>query len=131
MIAGTVGTAPAAEFALLADDIAATVRIDEMLATPRADRAELYPTTLHGLTALVFGLVGIANRETLPAAIEILADLRAQHGLATRGLPISELASFGFELMIGRALGQGWQDVFATSEAYAGYAADRREMGLP
>jgi hypothetical protein len=131
MIAGTVGTAPAAEFALLADDIAATVRIDEMLATPRADRAELYPTTLHGLTALVFGLVGIANRETLPAAIEILADLRAQHGLATRGLPISELASFGFELMIGRALGQGWQDVFAASEAYAGYAADRRDLGLP
>ena len=131
MIAGTVGAAPAAEFALLADEISATVRIDEMLATPRADRATLYPHTLHGLTALVFGLVGLARRETLPAAIEILADLRLHKGLAAGGLPTSELASFGFELLIGRALGQGWQDVFAASATYADYAADRRAMGLP
>jgi hypothetical protein len=131
MIAGTVGSAPAAEFALLADEIASTVKIDEMLATPRADRAALYPGTLHGLTALVFGLVGIATRDTLPAAIEILADLRRHKGLAAGGLPVSELASFGFELLIGRALAQGWQDVFAASQAYADYAADRRAMGLP
>jgi hypothetical protein len=131
MIAGTVGLAPAAEFALLADEVAATVRIDEMLATPRSERAALYPTSLHGLTAMVFGLVGIATRETLPAAIEILADLRAQKALATRGLPISELASFGFELLIGRALTEGWQDIFAASRAYADYAADRQAMGLP
>jgi hypothetical protein len=102
-----------------------------MLATPRSERAALYPTTLHGLTALVFGLVGISTRETLPAAIEILAGLRGQKSLATRGLPTSELASFGFELLIGRALAQGWQEVFATSQAYADYAADRRAMGLP
>jgi ATPase family associated with various cellular activities (AAA) len=131
MIAGTVGSAPGAEFALLADDIAATVRIDEMLATPRADRLALYPETLHGLTALVFGLVGMVTRETLPAAIEILADLRTHRGLSSGGLPTSELASFGFELLIGRALAQGWQEVFATSKAYAAYAADRRALGLP
>ncbi len=131
MIAGTVGSAAAAEFALLADEIAATVRIDEMLATPRADRMALYPASLHGLTALVFGLVGMVTRGTLAAAIEILADLRTHRGLATGGLPTSELASFGFELLIGRALAQGWQDVFATSEAYAAYAADRRALGLP
>jgi hypothetical protein len=131
MIAGTVGSAAAAEFALVADEIAATVKIDEMLATPRADRLALYPSTLHGLTALVFGLVGIATRATLPAAIETLADLRGHRDLAARGLPISELASFGFELLIGRALAQGWQDVFANSPAYADYAASRRAMGLP
>ncbi len=131
MIAGTVGMAVAAEFALLADEIAATVRIDEMLATPRADRLALYPGTLHGLTALVFGLVGMVDRARLPAAIEILADLRGHKGLAAGGLPTGELASFGFELLIGRALAQGWQDAFAASEAYAAYAADRRAMGLP
>lgn len=131
MIAGTVGSAPAAEFALLADEIAATVQIDLMLATPRPDRAALYPATLHGLTALVFGLVGMTTQATLPAAIEVLADLRQHKGLVAGGLPTSELASFGFELLIGRALEQGWQDVFATSEAYAAYAADRQAMGLP
>ena len=80
---------------------------------------------------MVFGLVGMVTRDTLPAGIEILADLRGHRGLATSGLPTSELASFGFELLIGRALAQGWPDAFATSEAYAAYAADRRALGLP
>lgn len=128
MIAGTVGAAPAAEFALLADEIAATVQIAAMLDTPRADRRALYPRTLHGLTALVYGLTGAATEATLPAAIEILADLR---GLDGGALPLSELAAFGFELLIGRALEKGWEDTFATSDAYAAYAADRRAAGLP
>ncbi|OYU40084.1 MAG: ATPase [Pseudorhodobacter sp. PARRP1] len=131
MIAGTVGTAAAAEFALLADEIAATVHIDQMLGSTRAERSALYPSSLHGLTALVYGLVGAVRQDTLPAAIEILADLRGQSGLAQRGLPISELASFGFELLIARALENGWQEAFARSEAYAAYAAERRAAGLP
>jgi hypothetical protein len=131
MIAGTVGEAPAAEFALLADEIAATVRIDEMLATPRGERAALYPTTLHGLTALIYGLVGAVARDTLPAVIEILADLKELGGKTSSGLPLGELTSFGFELLIGRALEQGWADVFADSPAYAEYAAARQAAGLP
>ena len=102
-----------------------------MLAAPRRDRAALYPRTLHGLTALVYGLTGAMTRETLPAAIEILADLRGLGGKMESGLPLGELASFGFELLIGRAFEKGWQDVFAASEAYAGYAAERRAAGLP
>ena len=101
MIAGTVGLAPAAEFALVADEIAATVQVDAMLAARRAERAALYPRSLHGLTALVYGLTGAVTRESLPAGIEILADLRALPGT---GLPVAELSSFGFELLIGRAL---------------------------
>jgi hypothetical protein len=131
MIAGTVGEAAAAEFALLADEIAATVQVAQMLDTPRAKRGPLYPKTLHGLTALVYGLVGQVDRATLPAGIEILADLRGLAGPGHSGLPVSELASFGFELLIGRALDKGWQDVFATSQAYADYAAERQAAGLP
>jgi hypothetical protein len=131
MISGTVGAAPAAEFALLADEISATVQIEAMLATPRADRAALYPGTLHGLTALVYGLVGAVTLDTLPAAIEILADLRNLKDGAGRGLPIADLATFGFELLIGRAMEKGWADVFATSEAFADYAAERQAAGLP
>ena len=129
MISGTVGLAPAAEFALLADDIAATVQIAELLHTPRADRPPLYPRSLHGLTALAFGLTGSTTRDTLPAAIEILADLPSLPD--PQGLPLSELASFGFELLISRALDQGWADAFATSDAYAHYAARRQAAGLP
>lgn len=128
MIAGTVGLAPAAEFALVADEIAATVQVAAMLAAGRADRAGMYPRSLHGLSALVYGLTGAVTRETLPAGIEILADLRTLPGT---GLPVAELATFGFELLIGRALAQGWEDAFATSAAYADYARDRQALGLP
>ncbi len=128
MIAGTVGLAPAAEFALVADEIAATVQIAAMLAAKRAERAAMYPRTLHGLSALAFGLTGAVSQDSLPAGIEILADLRALPGT---GLPVAELATFGFELLIGRALAQGWEDVFATSAAYADYARDRQALGLP
>ncbi|WP_224814274.1 AAA family ATPase [Hasllibacter sp. MH4015] len=128
MVAGTVGEAAAAEFALIADDIAASVRIDAMLAASRAERQDMYPTTLHGITALVYGLSGAVDRSQLPEAIEVLADLR---GEAINGLPVSEMATFGFEMLIARALTNGWEDVFAASAAYADYARDRAQAGLP
>lgn len=131
MVAGTVGAAPAAEFALLADEIAATVQIAAMLDAPRGERVALYPRSLHGLTALVFGLSGAVTKDSLPAAIEVLADLRGLDGSTHGGLPLAELAAFGFELLITRALDQGWQEAFATSAAYADYAAERRAAGLP
>lgn len=128
MVAGTVGEAAAAEFALIADDIAASVRIDAMLEVPRRERAAMYPDSLHGLTALVYGLVGAASAERMPACIEILSDLK---GLDRHGLPVAELATFGFELLIARALEKGWQAAFLTSDAYADYSRDRAAAGLP
>lgn len=128
MIAGTVGEAVAAEFALLADEVAATVNVDAMLAASRAERAGLYPSTLHGLTALIYGLIGAVDEVRLPVAIEILNDLRS---LTRSGLPVSELATFGFEMLIARAMDRGWQAAFAGSEAYAEYAQDRATAGLP
>lgn len=130
MIAGTIGATPAAEFGLLADDIAATVQIGAIMAAPRADRAAMYPRSLHGLTALIYGLIGATTRANLPDAIDILADLRSL-GSTHAGLPLAELTSFGFELLIGHALEKGWQDAFATSASYADYAATRRAAGLP
>ena len=131
MIAGTVGDAAAAEFALLADEIAATVQIGAMMAASRKDRASMYPRSLHGLTALVYGLVGAAQRDNLGVAIEILSDLRGLGGSGFGGLPVSELASFGFEMLIGRALEKGWEDGLAESPDDAAYATERQAAGLP
>ncbi|ABD54407.1 AAA family ATPase [Jannaschia sp. CCS1] len=128
MIAGTLGEAVAAEFVLMADEIAATVQIDAMLASSRAERAELYPRTLHGLTALIYGLVGAVDEVSAAVGIEILNDLRS---LERRGVPVAELATFGFELLIARAMDRGWQEVFAASDAYADYARERAAAGLP
>lgn len=127
MVAGTVGEAVAAEFSLLADEIAATVQIEAMLDATGADRAALFPDSLHGLTALIYGLIGAVDETRMPAAIEILNDLRS---LDRGGLPVSELATFGFEMLIARAMDRGWQGAFATSDAYAAYARDRAAAGL-
>jgi len=131
MVAGTVGEAAAADFALIADEIEASVHVAEMLDTPRGKRGALYPSTLHGLTALIYGLTGAANAQTMPAAIEILADMRGLSDPSHRALPLSELTSFGFEMLISKSIENGWQEAFATSDAYADYARAREAAGLP
>ena len=132
MVAGTVGEAVAAEFLLIADEIAATVQVDEVLRAPRARRAALLPGTMHGLSALVFALVTMAEAGTLPDTIDTLADLPeagAQRPDLAR-LPLRELTTLGFELLIRRALDKGWEGAFADSPAYAAYASAREAEGL-
>lgn len=131
MIAGTVGEAPAAEFALIADEIAAGVQVAEMLATPRGKRADLYPTNLHGLTALIYGLIGAVDQETMGDAIDIIHDIQKVAVHSSSALPLAELSGFGYELLIARAMDRGWQAAFATSASYAEYAGQRRAAGLP
>lgn len=134
MVAGTVGEAVAAEFALIADDIAATVQVGEMIAAGGRARLALYPASMHGLTALVYALVTAADEGTLPAIIEIMADIRRLSTLrddATLArLPLGELTTHGFEMLLRRALERGWQAPFLASPAYAAYAAERRAAGL-
>jgi MoxR-like ATPase len=125
MIAGTVGEAAAAEFALIADEIAASVQVDDLLAAAPRDRAALYPETLNGLTGLIYALIAIADAQRLPAVIDCMAGIADLRGEAQRALPLAELTSFGFELLIRKALDNGWQAAFADSAAYARYAQSR------
>jgi hypothetical protein len=103
------------------------VQVADMLVASRRDRAALYPSTLHGLTALIYGLVAMADDKTLPTAIEVMADIAT---LPHRTMPLAELTAFGFELLIRKGLNNGWQAVFAASPAYRDYAAGRAEVGL-
>jgi hypothetical protein len=134
MIAGTLGVAVAAEFAIVADDIAASVDVQEMLEADPKGRLALYPQSLNGLNALVFGLVGAANAQTMPAVIDVLegvrhlADKRPEPAFAA--LPLAELCTFGFEMLMVKALKQDLTAGFATSRAYAAYVADRQATGL-
>jgi MoxR-like ATPase len=134
MIAGTVGEAAAAEFAVIAGEIAATVQVEAMLAAAPKDRARLYPPGMHGLTALAYGLVARADAETMPACIEIMADLRHLPRLRAEAdfarLPLGELTTHGFEMLIRKALDRGWQAAFLASPAYRAYAEERRAQGL-
>jgi hypothetical protein len=67
MVAGTVGEAVAAEFALIADDIAATVQIRDMLGADARQRLAMYPATMHGLHALIYGLIASSTPAPRPA----------------------------------------------------------------
>lgn len=134
MIAGTIGEAPAAAFAVVADDIAATVRIAEMLAAPARERAALFPDTLHGLNAVMFGLVGAADATTMPRVIDTMEQVRhlneARSEESFRRMPLAELCAFGFEMLMNKALREGLTDAFAGSTAYAAYAKARADDGL-
>jgi MoxR-like ATPase len=134
MIAGTVGEAVGAEFALVADDIAATVQVDEMLAATGRERLALYPASLHGLTALVYALVAALDARTAPGAIEIMADIRRlgalRPGEGFERMPLGELATYGFELLIAKGLEAGLADAFAASPAFRAYSEERAELGL-
>ena len=134
MVAGTVGEAIAADFALVADEIETTVRVADMLAAPRRERLGLYPASMHGLFALVHGLVGALAPDTADAAIETLADIRtlttARPGDGFERLPLAELTTQGFEMLIRRGLDLNLADRFLASPAYADYAADREAAGL-
>ena len=134
MIAGTVGEAIAAEFAVVADDVEAALRVDEMLALDRSARIAAYPATLHGLYALTHGLVGALGARTAPRVIETLAGIRTlaeeRHGDGFGAMPPAELTTHGFEMLIRRGLELGLEEHFLASPAYRAYAEARKAKGL-
>ena len=129
LLAGTLGDAAAAEFILIADDIAATVQAQAMLEAQGHERIQMYPSSLHGLTALVYALVTLADAQSLPATIDVMAGIerlvqdRTEPEFAR--LPLGELVTYGFELLIDKALANDWQEAFRSSAAYAAYLAAR------
>ncbi|MEL6169313.1 MAG: MoxR family ATPase [Pseudomonadota bacterium] len=125
MIAGTLGSAPAADFAQVADEIDSLVAVDELIDTPRARRGDLYPSSLNGIVGLIYALIARADDQTLPTVIELVADIRGLGGAGRSALPLSELTAFGFELLIRKALANGWEEAFRGSDAYADYARAR------
>ncbi|MBN2629987.1 MAG: AAA family ATPase [Rhodobacteraceae bacterium] len=134
MVAGTVGEAAGAEFALIADEIAATVRVDEMIAAAPAERWAMYPVTLHGLTALAYALVGAADEATIAPVIALMAGIGQLHrhrdDAALRAVPLAELCTHGFEVLLQKALDRGWEAQFAASPDWRAYAQARADQGL-
>ncbi len=134
MVAGTLGEAIAAEFAVVADDIAATVRVGEMLAVAQKERWGMYPASMHGLHALVYGLIGALEAGNVPEVCETMAGLRdlpkerPDEGFAR--LPLAELTTHGFELLLRKGLDRGLGEAFLEAPAYAAYAEEREALGI-
>ncbi|MEM8580723.1 MAG: MoxR family ATPase [Pseudomonadota bacterium] len=134
LIAGTVGAAVAAEFALVADDVAAQVQIEDLISADAKARLVYYPTSLHGLYSLTYGLIGVLDAETAPKVIEVMAEIGKLSELGDASVyarfPLEELRTHGFELLIARGLALGLEDIFLKSPAYADYAAEREAAGV-
>lgn len=134
MVAGRVGSAFAAEFWVVADDVASSVRVLDMFKTSRKDRVAMFPTTLHGLNATAFGVIGNMNAENLETCIEIMADIGKLKELRSeadyRKYPLGELSTYGFEALMTKALKEGLADKFAASPAYKAYHEERKKLGL-
>ncbi|MGR3511811.1 MAG: AAA family ATPase [Paracoccaceae bacterium] len=126
MIAGTVGSAAAAEFAQVAAEIEALVSLDEILAAPASRRPALYPKSINGLVGLIYALVARADAATMPNVIDVMADLKS---VEASGLPLAELTAFGFEILIRKAMSNGLAEAFRTSDAYRRYAEERAAAG--
>ncbi len=134
-IAGTLGAHICSEFFVVADEVEATVAVTEMVSMPRRDRVKLYPDTMHGLQAMVFGLVGLANESNMDPVFEILVDtmdlvhLRPKEDSFPR-LPLAELSTYGFESVLSKLLEAGLGLEILENPIYQSYSAKRRELGL-
>ncbi|MEM9238609.1 MAG: MoxR family ATPase [Pseudomonadota bacterium] len=126
MICGTVGNAPAAEFAQVAAELEALVSLDEIMAAPRGKRAGLYPNSINGLVGLIYALVAQAKEATIEDTIDIMADLK---NTDAPGTPLAELTSFGFEILIRKAMAEGLAEAFRSSAAYHAYSEERAAAG--
>ncbi|EBA02583.1 P-loop ATPase [Rhodobacterales bacterium HTCC2150] len=136
MIAGTIGEAIMADFMLVADDIAATVQVTEMVKKSRKDRIAMYPSSLHGLNAMVFGLLALAKEENANEIIEImmdlgrLSDLRKDDVGELRKLPLAELSTHGFECLLGKLMELGLHKLVLNNPDYQDYTESRKSLGL-
>ena len=134
LLAGVLGDSVAAEYILIAEDIAATVQATAMLEATGRERQEMYPASLHGLTALVYAIVTLADAQHIDGAIEVMAGIRSlasdRPEPAFASLPLAELTTYGFELLIDKALQNDLQETFRTSAAYQEYAREREAAGL-
>ncbi len=124
MIAGTIGTAAAAEFAQVAEELDALVSLEELFETPRSKRYDLYPKSINGLVGLVYALVARVDEETISDAIDIIADLRH---VEAPTLPLGEVTNFGFEILIRKSMSEGLAEAFRTSQSYQDYVKERAE----
>jgi len=136
MIAGTIGEHIMAEFMIVAEDIEATVQVTEMVKKPRKERPDMYPSNLHGLNAMVFGLLGMVKEENANEVIEImvdlgrLAELRTKDAAELRKLPLAELSTHGFESLLAKLMDLELHELVLNNPAFQDYTANRKALGL-
>jgi hypothetical protein len=128
-VQGRIGAANAAEFFGVLREIQAGADVVQLLAARRgADTVALLPRTLDALYGLVYGLLAAAGDERqLARALEIVEQLPEARGPVP--LPLREAQTLAMELLLQKALENGFEPTVLDSAAYRRYADERARDG--
>lgn len=130
-VAGIIGDATAAEFMMLAEEIAHLKSIDELLDIQRKSPNKIgnyLPATLNGIYALSFAIVTRATEET---AVDLLELINRFDELTSENfalLPMRDLQTMAGSLLLDKIWKEGWK--VEDSQAFWRYNAKREAANM-
>lgn len=107
IVAGLVGDAVAAEFFLIAEEVAGLASVETILKTGRKELHKVIPTTLSGLYALAYAFASSFSRDSASPILNVVAALDELEGDAHDALPMADVQTLALSLVLERALGLG------------------------
>jgi hypothetical protein len=125
-IAGIIGDGTAAEFMMLAEEIAQMKSVDELLEIQCKSPAKIgqyLPATLNGIYALSFAIVTRATEETAEDLLELINRFDEQSGEQFSLLPMRDLQTMAGSILLDKIWKEGWK--VENSEAFWRYNAKR------
>ena len=111
-VAGIIGDAVAAEFMLLAEEVAKLKSVDELLEIQRKTPsriAKYLPNTINGLYALSFAITTRASEKNAVALLELINRFDEQTDERFVGLPMRDLQTMAGSLLLDKIWKEGWK----------------------
>jgi hypothetical protein len=131
-IAGIIGDGTAAEFMMLAEEIAQLKSVDELLEIQSKSPDKIgqhLPATLNGIYALSFAIVTRATEETAVELLELINRFDEQTGENFALLPMRDLQTMAGSLLLDKIWKEGWK--VENSNAFWRYNEKREAVIAP
>ena len=111
-VAGIIGDETAAEFMMLAEEIAQMKSVDELLEIQRKTPNKIgqhLPATLNGIYALSFAIVTRATEEIAEELLQLINRFDEQTGENFALLPMRDLQTMAGSLLLDKIWKEGWK----------------------
>ena len=131
-VAGIIGDGTAAEFMMLAEEIAQLKSVDELLEIQRKSPNKIgnhLPATLNGIYALSFAIVTRATEETAVELLELINRFDEQMGENFALLPMRDLQTMAGSMLLDKIWKVGWK--VENSNAFWRYNEKREQVTAP
>ena len=128
-VAGIIGDSVAAEFMLLAEEIAELKSVDELLEIQREKPRKIgkyLPDTINGLYALSFAITTRATEETAVELLELVNRFDEQFDERFAALPMRDLQTMAGSLLLDKIWKNGWK--VENSKAFWRYNEKRESV---